>query len=49
MDTEQDVNKRSFKRQKLSECFTGILEDEYETLIKSGKSIKEEIQKTWKY
>ncbi len=49
MDIEQDVKKRQLKRPKLSECFTGLLEEEYEALTKSGKSIKDEIQKTWKY
>lgn len=49
MVLDSDTEKQVLKRKKWSECYEGILEEEYAALKVSGKSIKEEIRKTWKY
>ena len=36
-------------KKKLSESFSGILEEEYEEIKKSGKLIKELIRESWRY
>ena len=36
-------------KKKLSESFSGILEEEYEEIKKSGKTVKEVIKESWRY
>ena len=43
------LNKQKAKKKPLIDFISDILEDEYEEIKKSGKTIKEVIRESWKY
>ncbi|MFX1257377.1 MAG: hypothetical protein ACFFAN_05940 [Promethearchaeota archaeon] len=43
------IKSKIFKKKKISDSLDGILEDEYELIKSSSKSIKDLIRETWKY
>ncbi len=46
---DSEKGKQVLTRKKWSECYEGILEEEYKALKASSICIKQEFQKTWKY